>query len=159
MKLASGACSVELQITRYEFPERRASGDDYDWDANWLTVHGYVRVREHKWSFEDPCMTTREAAELGRWLRGVGNGNIHPDGLSGSGSLWFTEPNITFGLRSRSARSATVMVSLGAESRPPSSTGQLRDEVEQGIELEMALEDVIDAAEDWDRGLVAFTER
>jgi hypothetical protein len=62
--LTADQASIELLIARYQFPRCQRQGNQ-DWDANWLQLAGTVIVADRKtWAFEDPGMTTWEAAEL-----------------------------------------------------------------------------------------------
>jgi hypothetical protein len=66
--------SIELRIRRYESPDIVGHGE-WDWDANWLQVHGTVTQPDGKtWSFDEACLTTWEAEELGTWLADVAAG-------------------------------------------------------------------------------------
>src|SRR5688572_1216408 len=83
MLLASPDAQVDLSVVGYQFP----SATD-QWDGNWLTIRGRVAVADREWSFDDPCLLTSEAQELGAWLMRVTNpdAEMHP--------LTFTEPNL-----------------------------------------------------------------
>src|SRR4051794_40035445 len=76
--------AVEIDVVGYQFPGARASETGFDWDANWLRVRGRVSDGERRWSFDDPCLVTSEAAELTSWLRGVVSGEIAPGAYVGS---------------------------------------------------------------------------
>ena len=120
--LSADQASVELLIARYQFPGCEGQGNR-DWDANWLQVAGTVVLADRKtWSFEDPCMTTWEAAELGRWLNAVADGSVQPSPF-GTGQdehlLVFTEPNVAFSLQERIASRVRVRVHFSlAETAP-----------------------------------------
>ena len=46
---------------------------------NWLQISGTVVLADGKtWSFEDPSLTTFEAASLGQWLRETADGIVEP---------------------------------------------------------------------------------
>lgn len=127
MRLVSAdQASVELRIARYQFPGRQGQGNR-DWDANWLQVAGTVVLAGKKtWSFEDPCMTTWEAAELGRWLKAVADGAVQPSPF-GKGQdeqlLVFTEPNVAFSLQERVADRVRVRIHFSLEALPPCRPG------------------------------------
>src|SRR5881392_1642007 len=122
--------SVELRIAGYEFPDYKVRSADVavrwlqaldvaqalpsafpradakklarDWDANWLQVCGDVTLVDRRaWVFEEPCLMTWEARELGSWLGEVAAGGVPPspvgDGEPGQ-LLEFTELNIAFSL-------------------------------------------------------------
>jgi hypothetical protein len=104
--LSSDEASVELSIAGYQFPDLQGRGDR-DWDANWLQICGAVVLADGKtWSFEDPSLTTWEAAELGQWLREAADGSVKPWPLGTEEAeplLCFTEPNLAFSLEERIA--------------------------------------------------------
>jgi hypothetical protein len=98
--LSSDNVSIELSIARYQFPDLQGHGDR-DWDANWLQISGAVVLADGKtWSFEDPSLTTWEAAKLGQWLREVADGSLKPLPF-GTGEadelLWFTDWAVALG--------------------------------------------------------------
>jgi hypothetical protein len=90
--------SMELRIAGYQFPGHQASVADFalnwlevwakigpppggkwarDWDANWLQVCGSITLADGKtWAFEQPCLTTWDAQELGSWLHEVAAGTV-----------------------------------------------------------------------------------
>jgi hypothetical protein len=117
---ADGAL-VDLRLLRYQFPAGAGAGPG-DWDANWLVVGGEVRLPDGRgWSFAEPCLTTREARSLGRWLRAVVAGEAQPAdlGREEGAVAFFTEPNVAVSLAARSDGSAVIRVHLSLESRPP----------------------------------------
>jgi hypothetical protein len=126
--------SVQPTIARRQFPDIQAEGDR-DWDANWLQVAGAVVLADGKtWSFEDPCLTTWEAAELGRWLNAVANGSVPPSPY-GTGQdeqmLVFTEPESGVQLagtycRSRASTSSFQLGSPAALARRNRRARRLR---------------------------------
>jgi hypothetical protein len=123
---------VELQIASYQFPSIKAHGP-HDWDANWLTVSGIVTLADGKtWSFNDPCLTTWEAEELGSWLRDVAAGTIPPSPL-GTGEpeklLTFTEPNLALSLEARAADRLRIRVHFSLEALPPWLHGAGRPDI------------------------------
>jgi hypothetical protein len=98
---------VELHIVGYQFP-------DFDWrrgtsDANWLMIEGEAAIDGRVWRFQDPSLTTFDAAWLANWLDRAAQGE-------GKGELGFDEPNLAFGLLSDRQG---IHVRLGYESRPP----------------------------------------
>jgi hypothetical protein len=86
---------VSLSPAGYEFPDRRMG----DWhDLNWLRIAGKVETPDGSWSFNDPCMLTTEAAQLGAWLREAADGKVQPTRANAAGEIYpscdFTEPNM-----------------------------------------------------------------
>lgn len=159
MRLESGRQAIELRPTRYEFPDRIATDEDWDWDANWLQLSGDVRDGDAAWSFEEPCLTTREARDLLDWLRRAAAGDIEADGGPGSAVLRFTEPNVRFALRERSGDLAIVVVSFAQESSPPGSGEDIRYGEGHGVPLQVSAAALWRAADEWERELAAFPER
>jgi hypothetical protein len=108
--LSADKASIELSIARYQFPDLQGHGDR-DWDANWLQISGaIVLAGGQTWSFEDPSLTTWEAAELGEWFRLVADGSVKPSTFGTEEAeqlLCFTEPNLAFGLEERVAACAS----------------------------------------------------
>lgn len=98
---------MEFHIVGYQFP-------DFDWrqgisDANWLMIEGGAAIDGRTWRFQDPSLTTSDAAWLANWLDRAANGE-------GTGEIVFDEPNLAFGMLSDRQG---IYVRLGYESRPP----------------------------------------
>lgn len=162
MKLVSvDGASVDIRPLAYQFPAITGSGE-YDWDANWLVVHGDVQLGDgRRWSFSDPCLTTWEARSLANWLRAVVRGEVEPTGFDGDAEERlevFTEPNVALSLAARSDDSAVVRVHLSLESRPP-WLAQESDIFDFFVALDLTLEDLLAAVDDWEREVSAFPER
>ena len=109
------------------------------------------------WSFDDPCLTTWEAVELGRWLSAVAGGSVRPS-LSGTGQdeqmLVFVEPNVALSLQERIADRVRVHFSL--EALPPWLRGAGRPGI---FDFFVVLD--VSAAElaDWTTSLSRFPQR
>lgn len=74
---------ISMDIVGYQFAQ-----PTYDaWDSEWLLVKADVVSPDGGWSFENPCLTTFELAEMSEWLASVHS-------LTAEQSLNFTEPNI-----------------------------------------------------------------
>ncbi len=136
---SSDGASVELRIPGYEFPDypapapdRALSGlkgpgntpvpDVRTWDANWLQVAGNVTLADGRtWAFEDPCLTTWEARELGEWLREVSAGTERPfRGIrEPQGWLVFTNPNLGLTLQERTVGHVWMRIEFTGETKPP----------------------------------------
>jgi hypothetical protein len=153
---------VTLQPTGYQFPGRTAE-DDRDWDANWLNIHGQVRVKGRSWTFTDACLTTWEASQLGNWLRGVATGATKPDPIDGDDEggtlLVFTEPNIAMSLQASDGERATVRFYFSLESAPPWVEDRGDAVFEYHVELTTPLEMVAAAADEWEQELRRFPKR
>jgi hypothetical protein len=163
----SDGAQVELRPVRYQFPPVRDSWTG-DWDANWLVIRGDVWLADGRsWSFEDPCLTTWEARELGAWLRGVVSGTVQPTPFDGSDEErieLFNEPNVALSLAARDEANTTARVHLSLESRPPwlSETdpgADAGDLFEFFVEMAAPLDAVAQAAAEWEQELAAFPER
>src|SRR6185369_1127417 len=104
----------------YQFPDYRWAHDE---DANWLQVCGDITLADGKtWAFEDPCLTTWDARELGSWLREVAAGTVPPSPVAGGESeelLYFLEPNVAFSMEERTADRVRIRVHFSLESLPP----------------------------------------
>jgi hypothetical protein len=178
--------SVVLRITGYQFPEHQARGQEFalDWlevwakvgptpsgkwvrdeDANWLRVRGYITLADGKtWAFEDPCLTTWDALELGSWLREVAAGTVPPSPVAGDEPeelLDFLEPNIAFSVEDRTADRVQIRIHFSLESLPPWLQNA---ELEPGlfeyfVRLEISAEELTRAAESWMLELAEFPER
>ena len=132
MLLRDPRTSIEIVIDGYQFP-RIESGqqaqDPESWDSNWLTVHGTVsRDDATSWSFKHPCLTTWEVAQLAQWLHDVADGVVEPlpaearepdqascDEHTSTGWLTFTEPNLSFGVITRSTGRIELQIGLSHE--------------------------------------------
>lgn len=146
--ISEDGARVELRPVAYQFG---ASGSRGDWDANWLVVHGGIRTTTGEdWTFDDPCLTTWEARELGAWLRAAAE-NRAPDGL-----LTFTEPNLGFSI-TRSQEPVVLRVHLSLESlrvsEPP------KDFYAYSLPLRLRRQNLITAARVWHEELAPFPER
>ncbi|NHC16372.1 WapI family immunity protein [Motilibacter deserti] len=116
--ISRDGAALRLVPTRYQFGF--GASHPGDWDANWLVVHGEVRTSSGgSWSFEDPCLTTWEAVELGQWLASAAAGavvpTVSPDEQS-EGVLSFTEPNLAFSVAEIDDLDLVVRVHLAFES-------------------------------------------
>ncbi|HEY7660053.1 MAG TPA: hypothetical protein VIC58_05595 [Actinomycetota bacterium] len=149
----------ELRISplRYEFP-RETSGDD----ANWIVVRGEVRLAQGRsWSFDNPCMETMDLPKVEQWLRGVADGTVGPRGWDHYSEddpihpvLDFLEPNLAFRLAERAGERCVVEVAFFLESHPERS----RDE-RFHLRLDMAIQEVERAADEWHQEREAFPPR
>ncbi len=161
--------SLRLRPLGYEFPCAASHIDSDDWDANWLIIHGYVATADGAtWSFEQPCLTTWEAAGLTEWLQRVANRAVMPylveasafmsDGNDASAAT-FTEPNLAFSVANYKANSAVIRSHLSLESLPPWIESDTVDNYEYSIVLDVLLADVAQAADDWHREIAVYPPR
>lgn len=153
--------SVDLSIAGYSFPDYRWAGDE---DANWLRVRGRITLADGKtWAFEDPCLRTWDARELGSWLREVAAGRVSPSPVTGGVPeelLWFLEPNIAFSVEERTADRVRIRVHFSLESLPPWLQGTEEPGLfEYFVRLDVSAEELNRAAEAWILELVEFPER
>lgn len=161
---SSDGASVELRPTRYQFSA--APSEPGDWDANWLEIHGRVRtVAGESWKFDDPCLTTWEARQLGEWLRSAADGLVPVTEAPTEDSeelLTFTEPNLGFSVGARQDDSLVVRVHLSLESvadRPGAGEEAPYDFYAYSVPLRVAREDLLAAAQAWDDDTRPFPER
>ena len=180
---------MELRITGYEFPGYKvpvvevainwlravptasqlpnADAKDLlrDWDANWLQVCGSITLADGRtWAFEDPCLTTWQARELGSWLREAAAGTVpqspivdgEPEEL-----LEFLEPNIAFSVEERTADRVRIRVHFSLEALPPWLQGTEEEPglYEYFVRLDVSAKELTQAAESWMLGLAEFPER
>jgi hypothetical protein len=175
---ADGA-SVELRIAGYwyqghcqapplEAVQRLMGGADIpvvagDWDVNWLQVRGNITPADGAaWAFEDPCLTTWEARELGDWLRAVAAGTVPPSprGSDPGGGIGFTEPNLSFDLADRTADRVRIRTYFTAEAKPPwFQRGQECYPNSCLVVVDVSADEVAQAAESWMRDLAEFPVR
>ncbi|MBO3100626.1 hypothetical protein J4037_01445 [Cellulomonas sp. zg-ZUI168] len=82
---------------QYQFgPPTRATGDDFDFDANWVVVEGHVRtVEAAQYSFRDACLLTDEMREISSWLRGIAEHRVPPVPLPVDESRLWPSPSRT----------------------------------------------------------------
>ena len=161
---SSDGASVELRPTRYQFPA--APSEPGDWDANWLEVHGRVRtVAGEAWQFDDPCLTTWEARQLGDWLRAAADGRvpvIETPTEDSAELLTFTEPDLGFSVGAREGDSLVVRVHLSLESvadRPGAGEGASHDRHGYSVPLQLGRGDLLAAARVWNEENRPFPAR
>ena len=132
-------------------------------DLNWLQVCGNITPADGTaWAFEDPCLTTWEARELGDRLREVAAGTEPPfrGYREPQGWLIFTEPNLGFTLADRTAGRVRITVAFTLEVAPPWFLGGQPHAPSSGlVHLDVSAEEVAQAAESWMRDLAEFPER
>jgi hypothetical protein len=145
--MRAAGSTVELTVQGYQFPDASPRSRSLDHDANWLEIRGVIDADGVRWSFEDPCLLTVEARELGRWLRDVAAGGSPQD-------LWFVEPNLVFGLDDRTAERVAVRVTFSHESAPPTDSGA-PDEVV----LRLTPQELAAAAAEWEDELAVYPVR
>ncbi|MFF2773085.1 hypothetical protein ACFVUP_38910 [Streptomyces bacillaris] len=145
--MRSGEAWVELAIEGYQFPEMAPIAGSFDHDANWLQVRGAFSMNSVEWSFVDPCLMTVEAQELLDWLRAVSEGGSPEE-------LWFTEPNLTFGLDESDPEGVLLRVSFSHESALGKAS-----ETPDHIVLDLPLRDIESAADEWASELAAYPVR
>ena len=143
----------------------RITGGRWDPYGTWLQIRGHITVADGKtWAFEDPCLTTRDARELGRWLREVAAGTVPPSPVADGepeGVLDFLEPNIAFSVEERTADRVRIRIYFSLESLPPWLQNA---EVEHGpfeyfVRLEVSAEELTRAAKSWMLEPAEFSER
>ncbi|MFF8731688.1 hypothetical protein ACF073_35155 [Streptomyces sp. NPDC015171] len=160
MLLSDQTRSVQLCPLRYQFSA--VSGDSYD--DNWLVIGGTVTIQGATWSFTDPCLLTGEALQVSAWLRAVATGAVAVTGPDGDGWLspdtWFIEPVLAFSLVDRSADGALIRVHLSLEAAPPRPRDDGGADIYQYfVEIQVATDALLHAADQWDLALAAFPTR
>jgi hypothetical protein len=147
-----------LHPSAYQFDLTPAVGDEKDWDANWLMIHGDVRAADgRQWAFLEPCLTTWEARSLSAWLHGVAVG----DGAAERRHIAFSEPNLAFSLDGHRAGRMRLRVCFSHEVLPPWASRD-HDGWQAGeyvLVLDISREDLAHAANAWDLEYEQFPER
>lgn len=154
---------VELRPLRFQFPGP-AGAAPHDWDANWLVIRGDVRLPDERhWHFEDPCLTTWEAAELAGWLRSVAAGDVEASSFPADEEhlLVFTEPNLGFSLGATGEGTRQVRVHFSLEAAPSWATPPDADAdlYEFFVTVSTTVGELARAVEEWDGERAAFPPR
>lgn len=157
---------VALRPLDYQCPEPEVSTDSTDdWD-DWLQIGAEVTLPDNRhWSFEDPCLTTDEAAALSTWLHDAAGGSVRHDALANASAasvLLFTEPNLAFSLAFHDAAAMSLRVHFAAESLPPwVTTPALVNGLVSGffVEIRIAGADLERAVARWDTELARLPKR
>jgi hypothetical protein len=159
--ISDDGVSITLRPTAYEFLGMRTG----DWDdLNWLRIAGEVDTPEGAWGFNDPCLLTTEAAQLGAWLRAVAARRVPPSGPTEQGEVYpscdFTEPNVAFGVEAYGAGDVSIRVHFSLESAPPWSGDEQRVVSRQFfVRCQLPCEHLRRAADEWSEELHRFPER
>lgn len=61
--------SLTLSVVAYEFPERDGKAEDFDYDANWLVLHGEYAEGGSVRSFDNSCLLTTELQSISAALK------------------------------------------------------------------------------------------
>lgn len=151
---ADGA-EFDLVVLGYQFSEADladTAAESRGWDANWLIARGRVRTAAgSRWGFEDACLTTWEARQLGRWLEQLTDS---PDGLE---PIAFTEPALVFSSGAVSAAGfRSVEISLSHSAAAQNGQGVSTQSM---ITIGSSVEAVGSAARQWQDGLAVFSDR
>jgi hypothetical protein len=161
---SSDGASIELRPTRYQFPAEPT--EQGDWDANWLDIRGEVETAAaESWTFDDPCLTTWEARELRDWLQAVAEGRVpvtSSPAEDSEGLLAFTEPDLGFSVAALEATDLVLRVHLSYEAlagRPGVEEEAGLDAYAYSVPLGIRREDLVAAAEEWQKDIAAFPER
>lgn len=164
MRLTStDGAEIELRPLGYQYPSINGSGP-HDWDANWLVIRGDIRLPdERRWHFEDPCLTTWEAAELAAWLRSVAAGEVKasPSPAGEEHLVVFTEPNLGFSLAATTEGTRSVRVHFSLEARPlwAPPPGVDADLFGFFVTVSTTVADLTRAVEEWEREQARFPPR
>lgn len=181
--------TVDLRITGYQFPDYKVPAAEAagtwlravtmasrlpganarhlarDWDANWLQVRGDITLADGKtWAFEDPCLTTWQARELGSWLREAAAGTVPPSRVAGGEPgelLEFLEPDIAFSMQGRADGRVRIRVYFSLEALPPWLQGTAEEPglFEYFVRLDVSADELTRAAESWLLDLAEFPPR
>jgi len=158
--LADDGTRFELTPTAYQFADAEvpASGAP-DWDTNWLLISGRLTWPDGRTlAFTDPCLTTWEARDLGRWLADAAAGMELPAVHDGCPGIGFTEPVLAFLLVHRNDRDLALRPYLRLEPGP-TAPAEERAGHEHRVVLTMPPSRLRDAAAAWQRELDGFPLR
>jgi hypothetical protein len=157
VKLGTGDTSVTLALDGYQLPATSI----YDEDRNWLYLRGHVQTESRAWSFRDPCLLTWDAPRVSAWLRAVVDGQVEPENArDAEPDEVFLEPNVAFGLESRSADSARIRFHFSLESLPPWATQEEHSELfKYFVVVTATFDELLMAAAEWDSESAAFPRR
>ncbi len=149
-----GGRSFDLSVVGYQFAGGAPEPGEFDFDANWLVVHGQANDGDREWQFRSPCMLTTEARQLTAWLEAVASGWRDLDPTD------FIEPILEFRRVSAPEDPPTVRVTFRLEARPPWAD-ELIDDDWDGIwlEFDVSPETLATAASDLRNELRQYPER
>jgi hypothetical protein len=161
--LSRDGTSIEIRPIDHEFGANPETQDGTDWDANWLVVRGDVKTAESReWTFADPCLTTWQARKFGAWLHAVVDGSVPPvaDWSVEAGLLHFTEPNLALSLEERTEERVRLRIHLSLEASPPWLQEPDRPALfDYFLVIDLSIEDLAAAAEEWDNDCKPFPVR
>jgi hypothetical protein len=140
---------LELLIGGYQFP----AGADNKWDSNWLNITIDVLNERGSWTNTDPSLLTSDVEDLADWLESVAEDRAE------SSEITFLEPNISFGLCSRSGDNLTLRVWFELESRPTWAPSDVAGDRDLWVDLDVGSDDVRRAAHDLRDQLHGFPPR
>lgn len=86
MRFVNKDKQLTLTVSGYEFPEQNGKGEDFNYDANWLVLHGEYAENGSVRSFDNPCLLTTELQSISAALKLI-IGNVQDSYQSE-----FTEP-------------------------------------------------------------------
>ena len=162
--ISDDGASIDLSIVDYQFPSApagRQPGDIEDWDANWLMIRGAVHTADGlEWDFTEPCLTTREAAELHLFLRQIAAPDVSgvADRRHQELTLEFTEPELAFTSADVESDPRTVEVRLSYGAAPRLSLRQ-PDVDGTTVSVRMSSRAWRSAAHAWATELMAYPQR
>jgi len=156
----TNAVSVRLAVGGYQFADPPGGW----WDNNWLLVRGRVICAEGEWAFEDACLTTSEAEQLGDWLRAAARGEVSPSTPSEDGSVFpdicFTDPDIALGVAEFDRALVRLRIHFSLAAAPPWAEEERRFVSHQFYLLvDMTGSDLVLAADEWQEDLRHFPLR
>lgn len=62
--ITQGEVSITFTIADYQYPWKKARGNNYDYDANWLDVFFIYTDGENREEYKEACLLTTELIEL-----------------------------------------------------------------------------------------------
>ncbi len=104
--------TVELKITRYQFPNIKQEPQD----SSWLNIFINVKSDQGNWQTVDPSLMVSEFKELIQWFRDLSNNKDEENK-----DLYFMEPNLGFELVKIKNGIKYIKIIFSAESKPKSA--------------------------------------
>jgi hypothetical protein len=108
MQLVGPNGALELTFLGYQFPHLATE----EYDSNWLNIRVRVQHPQGRWSAQDACLLTYEAAALADWLDAVALSREQ------EAEHGFLEPNLLFQVRTEDPSTRVLRVYFELELRP-----------------------------------------
>jgi hypothetical protein len=150
-------CAITLRVTGYQFPH----AEDRRQRCSWHVVAGEASCPNGAWEFTYPALTCSESPRVARWLRDVARWHEDTRAERGAGPepapLRFTEPNLSFTVRTDGAADIDLQIAFALEFRPPwdTSSGVSAPFV---VGIRATVDQLRQAAADWDAEIAPYPD-